>query len=120
MGSNRTLKSYPSYLSAAVANNRATIANTLLMWYIFLGGQVKEETLWAVDKSCAILDISVIHWNNTLLLVYQSDGRYSQWKSSPTSLLPPGIFGGVEETICVLDSNGLPVVFRYLQGGRKT
>ena len=33
---------------------------------------------------------------------------------------PPGIFGGVEETTFVLDSNGLPVVFRYHQGGWKT
>jgi len=50
-GPNPTLKSYESYLSAAVTNNRAMIANTLLMWYMLLGGHVEEETLWAVDKS---------------------------------------------------------------------
>ena len=53
-GPNQTLKSYESYLSVAVTNNRPTIANTLIMWYMFLGGHVEEETFWAVDKSCAV------------------------------------------------------------------
>jgi len=51
LGPNPILKSYGSYLSAAVTNHRATIANTLLMWYMFLGGCVEEETFWASDKS---------------------------------------------------------------------
>jgi len=51
VGPNPILKSYKSYLSAAVTNNKAMIANTLLMWYMLLGGRVEEETLWAVDKS---------------------------------------------------------------------
>jgi len=48
---NPILKSYESYLSTAVTNGQAMIANTLLMWYMFLGGHVEEETFWAVDKS---------------------------------------------------------------------
>jgi len=51
VGSNPILKSFESYLSTAVTNNQAMIANTLLMWYMFLGGHVEEETFWAVDKS---------------------------------------------------------------------
>jgi len=51
VGRNPILGSYESYLSAAVANHRATIANILLMWYMFLGGRVEEETFWAKDKS---------------------------------------------------------------------
>ena len=58
-GPNPTLKSYESYLSAAVANDRATIANVLLMWYMFLGGHVEEETFWAVDKSYAVVSLSL-------------------------------------------------------------
>ena len=57
-GPNPTLKSYQSYLSAAVVDHRATIANTLLMWYMFLDGHVEEETLWAVDKSCVVVSSS--------------------------------------------------------------
>ena len=48
---NPTLEAYKSYLSAATADHRASIANILLMWYILLGGQVREETFWVVDKS---------------------------------------------------------------------
>jgi len=50
-GPNPTLESYQSYLSAAVTDHRPMIANILLMWRMFLGGHVEEETLWAVDKS---------------------------------------------------------------------
>ena len=50
-GPNPIMKSYESYLSAAVTNHRGMIANILLMWYLFLGGRVEEETFWAVDKS---------------------------------------------------------------------
>ena len=53
MGPNPILTSYGSYLSAATANHHPTIANTLLVWYMLLGGHVGEETFWAVDKSCA-------------------------------------------------------------------
>ena len=54
VGPNPTLKSYWSYLSAAVTNHQPMIANTLLVWYMFLGGHVEEETFWAVDKSYVV------------------------------------------------------------------
>ena len=54
VGPNPILRSYESYLSAAVTNHRATIANALLMWYMFLGGLVEEETFWAADKSYVV------------------------------------------------------------------
>ena len=54
VGPNPILGSYESYLSVAVTNHRATIANTLLMWYMFLGGHVEEETFWATDKSYVV------------------------------------------------------------------
>ena len=53
-GPNPILGSYESYLSAAVTNHRAMIANTFLMWYMFLGGRVEEETFWATDKSYVV------------------------------------------------------------------
>ena len=72
VGPNPILHSYGSYISAAKADYHAVIANTLLMWYMFLGGQVEGDTLWVVDKSyvqyCYPLfsanskfDMSVIH-----------------------------------------------------------
>ena len=51
---NLALEGYESYLSTATADHQASIANILLMWYILLGGQIEEETLWAVDKSYAV------------------------------------------------------------------
>jgi hypothetical protein len=51
VGPNPILKSYQSYLSIATNNHQAAIANTLLMWHMFLGGCIEEETFWAVDKS---------------------------------------------------------------------
>jgi hypothetical protein len=51
VGPNPILKSYKSYLSVATADHQAVIANTLVMWYTFLGGRVEEETFWAIDKS---------------------------------------------------------------------
>jgi len=53
-GPNPALQSYESYLSAAVTNHRAMIANTLLLWYMLLGGRVEEETFWATDKSYVV------------------------------------------------------------------
>ena len=50
-GPNPILKSYQSYLSATVTNHQAMVANTLLMWYMLLGGHVEEETFWTIDKS---------------------------------------------------------------------
>ena len=47
------LERHSPYLNVASTDHQATIANILLMWYMFLGGHVEEETLWAVDKSCA-------------------------------------------------------------------
>jgi hypothetical protein len=60
---NPTLSSYKSYLNVAVTNHRAAIANTLLMWYMFLGGHVEEETFWAVDKSYAVVSSSFLSFN---------------------------------------------------------
>jgi len=57
---NPTLKSYKSYLSAAVTDHRPVIANILLLWYMFLGGHVEEETLWAIDKSYAVVLLSLL------------------------------------------------------------
>ena len=54
-GPNPTLRSYQSYLNTAATNHHAIIANTLLMWYMFLGGHVEEETFWAVDRSCVVV-----------------------------------------------------------------
>jgi len=51
VGQNPILESYPCYLAIARNNHQATIANILLMWYMFLGGHVEEETIWAVEKS---------------------------------------------------------------------
>ena len=50
MGPNPILRSCQSYFSAAITNDQAMIANTLLMWCMLLGGHVEEETFWAVDK----------------------------------------------------------------------
>ena len=49
----RFMQPYQSYLSAAMTNDQAVVANTLVMWYMFLGGHVEEETFWAFDKSYA-------------------------------------------------------------------
>jgi len=66
------MRFYKSYLTIAETNHQAMIANTLLVWYMILGGHVEEETTWAVDKSyavissllptCLILCTSVIRW----------------------------------------------------------
>ena len=50
-GPNPTLRSCRSYFDAAATNHQPTIANTLLIWYLLLGGHVMDETFWAVDKS---------------------------------------------------------------------
>ena len=54
-GPNPTMKSYRPYLDAATTDDQPRIANTLLMWYIFLGGYVEEDTFWADDKSYAVI-----------------------------------------------------------------
>jgi len=54
-----TLESYESYLNAAVTDHRPMIANILLVWDMFLGGYVEEETLWAVDKSYVVVLLSL-------------------------------------------------------------
>jgi len=59
-GPNPILQSYESYLSAAVTNHQVMIADTLLMWYMFLGGRVEEETFWATDKSYAVDTLTFI------------------------------------------------------------
>ena len=60
VGPNPTLRSYQTYLGVAVTNDHAIISNTLLMWYMFLGGHVEEETFWAVDKSCVFVSLSFL------------------------------------------------------------
>jgi hypothetical protein len=57
------LTSYESYLSVAAADHKATIANILLMWYVFLGGHVEEETFWVVDKSYVVVSPSFLSLN---------------------------------------------------------
>ena len=42
--------SYPRYI-ARITHHQAVNANLLLVWYVFLGGHVEEETFWAVEKS---------------------------------------------------------------------
>ena len=54
VGPNPTLRSYESYLNMATANHQVMIADTLVMWYMFLGGHVEEETFWAANKSYAV------------------------------------------------------------------
>jgi len=70
-GPNPTLKSYKSYLSAAVTDHRPMIANILLIWDMFLGGYVEEGTSWAVDKSYAVALLFLFF--NLLNAVYTSD-----------------------------------------------
>jgi hypothetical protein len=55
VGPNPILASYESYLSVAATDHQPAIANTLLMWYMFLGGHVEEETFWAADKSYVVV-----------------------------------------------------------------
>jgi hypothetical protein len=73
MGPNPTLKSYPSYLSVAFTDHQAMIADTLLMWYMFLGGYVEEETMWAVDKLYVVISFfpsfrlpKIVHTSDSL------------------------------------------------------
>ena len=42
-----------TYFNTAPANHKPAIADTLLTWYMFLGGHVEEETFWTADKSYA-------------------------------------------------------------------
>ena len=98
VGPNPILQSSGSYLTMAKTDNQAIITDILLMWYVFLGGHVEEETVWAVDKSYAVV-LSVfsaylmlpqrfigIH---PVPLVYKGDGHHCRWKSCPTSQIPP-------------------------------
>ena len=50
-GPNPIWKSPSTHLFAAATDDRAIIANTLLMWYMILGGRVEEEIFWPVDRS---------------------------------------------------------------------
>ena len=43
--------------AAARTDHRPAIANVLVMWYLLLGGHTEEETLWAVDKSYAVVSL---------------------------------------------------------------
>ena len=55
IGPNPTLKSWQSYFSASLNDHRPVIANTLLVWYMLLGGHIEEEVFWAVDKSYVVV-----------------------------------------------------------------
>jgi hypothetical protein len=73
-----TLYSHESYLSAAADNHGDVIANVLLMWYMFLGGHVEEDTFWAVDKTFVEISSLPFPWLTLLVLA-------TRWKpSSPT------------------------------------
>ena len=63
VGPNPILRSYHSFLKIAAANQRPIITNILVVWYMFLGGNVEEETLWAVNKSCAVISLSSLSVN---------------------------------------------------------
>ena len=80
VGPNPILQSYESYLTIAKTGHQATIANILLVWYMFLGGHVGEETIWAVDKSYVAISPFLPAW-----LILCTPVIY--WKpSSPTYL----------------------------------
>lgn len=51
VGPNPNLESHRSHLNVAITNQSGIIANVLLMWYMFLGGHVEEETFWVVEKA---------------------------------------------------------------------
>ena len=129
-GPNPILRSNDAYLTIARTNHRATIANILLMWYMFLGGHVEEETTWAVDKSYATISSSLLAYltlahqrfvgNHPLPLVCKSDRRHRRRKSCSTSRVPLQLFGNVGGTPCMFNSDGLPAVFRFLWDDRGT
>ena len=58
VGPNPILESWDTYISIARTGNQAIITNILLMWYMFLGGHVEEETIWAVDKLYVLISSS--------------------------------------------------------------
>ena len=60
VGPTLTPRSYGSYLSAAVADHRPTIANDLHVRYMLLGGHIENEILWAADKSYAAVSSSFL------------------------------------------------------------
>jgi hypothetical protein len=49
-----TTHTYLSKTNVITPLGRASDANSLLSWYIFLGGPVQEETFWADDKSYVV------------------------------------------------------------------
>ena len=55
IGPNPILRPHEPHLSVAATDHQAMIANTLIMWYMFLGGDVEEETFWAIDKSYVLV-----------------------------------------------------------------
>ena len=71
---------YESRFSAVVTSSRAVIANFLVMWCMFLGGHIHEETFWVVDKSYVAVLLSFPVYSMFCILVIR-------WKpSSPTCL----------------------------------
>jgi hypothetical protein len=127
VGPNPILTSYESYLSMATDDHQATIANTLLMWYMFLGGHVEEETFWAVDKSYVVVLLSLLFFQ-PIIIVYASDSLQTILTHLSTRVMDVIASGNGlqhlnllleflaawEKPTCVFDPNGLPVVFCYL------
>ena len=124
-GPNPILEDYWSHLAVAKTNHQPTIANVLIMWYMLLGGQVEEGSLWAVDKSYAVVTLfllpecSALHTqrlvgNHPPQFVPKSDGVHCRWKSLQSSRLSVGLFGNVGRTSYLFGSDGLPMVFCYL------
>jgi len=60
VGLNPILKSYWSYLSIANTNHKPMIINTLLVWYMLLGGHVEEEAFWADNTLYAVFPSSFL------------------------------------------------------------
>ena len=56
-GWNQILSEFWRYFGVATTNHRPMISNILVMWNLRLGGDVEEDTLWAVDKSYAAVSL---------------------------------------------------------------
>ena len=96
---NQTLASYESYLNAAITDHRPMIANILLMWDMFLGGHIEEETFWAVDKSYAV---ALLSFFSLLSAMYASDSL-----GAILSHLSITVMSGIADRSCLHQLNYL-------------
>jgi len=55
-----TLRYCQSYLSVAASNHHTVIVNTLIMWYMLLGGHIEEDTLWATNRLYVMVSSSFL------------------------------------------------------------